>query len=87
MAALIRSDGSAGDAHPATPRQPQAGHLGVEVDGSAPVGCSPDLQNDVSDAEMPEAGRHASCELQEACHKVLPPQNGALPDWTVPQLD
>jgi len=51
------------------------------------VGWRPDLQDEVPDAEMPEARRHGSWEHQEARLAVLPNQDGALPDRTVPQLD
>jgi len=52
----------------------------------APVGCRPDLQGEVPDAEKPEAGRHGSWERQEASLAVLPDQDGALLDRAVPQL-
>jgi len=80
-AEVLRSDGSAGDAPPAVPRQPQAGDLGEEV------GWRPDLQDKVPDAGKPEAGRHGGWEHQEACLAVLPDQDGALSNQAVPQLD
>ena len=44
-------------------------------------------QDEVADAEKPQARRHGSWEPQEACLAVLPDQDGALPDRAVPQLD
>jgi len=55
MAELLRSNGNAGDASPAIPRQPQAGNLGEEMGGAAPVGWRPDLQNKVPYTGEPEA--------------------------------
>ena len=51
------------------------------------AGWRPDLQGKVSATEKPEAGRYGSRQHQEARLAVLPAQDGALPDRTVPQLD
>jgi len=52
-----------------------------EKDGGSTVGRRPDLQKQVQDAEKPEAGRHGCWKHQEACLKVLPAEDGALPHW------
>jgi len=83
MAELLRSDGSAGDASPTIP----VGDPGEEVGGGAPAPWRPDLQDEVSDAKKPKAGRHGSWGHQEASLAILPDQDGALPDRAVPQLD
>jgi len=70
-----------GDTAPQIPCQHQEGDLGEEVDGGSTVGRRPDLQKEVQDAEKPEAGRHGCWEHQEACLKVLPAEDGALPYW------
>ena len=51
------------------------------------MGWRPDLQDEIPDAEKPEAGQHGIWEHQEACLAVLPDQDGALPVRAVPQLD
>jgi len=43
-------------------------------DREAPVGCRPDLQDDTQDAQEPAAERH---------RRVLPVQDGAMPDRVV----
>jgi len=51
------------------------------------MGRRPDLQNEVQDAEKPEAGRRGGWEHREARLAVLPDLDGALPYWAVPLLD
>jgi len=87
MAEFLGQDGSADDASPTFPRQPQAGDLREEVGRSAPVGWGPDLQEEVPHAGEPEAGQRGGQQNQEARLSVLPAQDGALPDWAVSQLD
>ena len=65
---LRRPDGGTGEAPPTLPRKPQAGDVREEVGGSAPVGWRPDLQEEIKDAEKPEARRHGSWEHQEDPH-------------------
>jgi len=43
------------------------------------VGRRPDLQKEIQDAEKLETGWHSRWEHQEACLKVLPAEDGALP--------
>ena len=57
------------------------------MSGSAPVGWRSDLQGKVPAAEKPKARWRGGWEHQEACLSVLPAQDGALPNRTVPQLD
>ena len=57
------------------------------MDGSAPVGWRPDLQDEIPDAEKPEAGKNGSLGHQEASLAVLPDQDGALSVRALPQLD
>ena len=83
---LQRPVGSACDAPPAIPREPQAGDLREEVGRSAPVGWRPDLQEEVLDAEESEGGRHGSWEHQEARLAVLPAEDGTLSHRTIPAL-
>jgi len=87
MAELLRSDGSAGDTPPTIARQPQAGDLGEEVGGGAPVGWRSDPQDEIPDVKKPEARQHGSWEHQEARLAVLPAQDRALSVRAVPQLD
>ena len=82
-----RPDGSACDAPPTIPLQPQARDLGEEVGGGAPVGWRPHLQEEVPHAKEPEARYRGGRQHQEARLTVLPDQDGALPDGAVPQLD
>jgi len=51
------------------------------------MGRRPDLQDEIQDAEKPEAGWYGCRERQEARLKALPVENWALPDRTVPTLD
>jgi hypothetical protein len=51
------------------------------------MGRKPNLQNKVLPAEEPEAQRRGGRQLQEARLEVLPAQDRALPDRTLPQLD
>jgi len=51
------------------------------------VDWRPDLQNEVQDAEEPEAGRRGCWEHQEARPTVLLGEDGALPFRAVPPLD
>jgi len=72
---------------PTLSRQHQAGDRREEVGRGATVGGRPDLQEEVQDAEKPEAGRHGCGEHQAACCKVLPAEDGALPHRRIPALD
>jgi len=74
-------------ATPTVAGQPQAGDLGEEVGGSTAVGWGKGLQDEVQDAEKPEAGWHSCWELQEACLAVLPDEDGALSHRAVSPLD
>jgi len=51
------------------------------------MGWGPDLQDEIPDTGKPEARWHGCGEHQEACLKVLPDQDRALPVRTVPPLD
>jgi len=51
------------------------------------VGWRPDLQDEIQDAEKPEAGRHGDRKHQEACLAVLLAEDGALPHRVVPLVD
>jgi len=57
-----------------------------EVGRGTTVGGRADLQEEVQDAEKPEAGRHGCWQQQEASLKVLPAEDGALSHGTVPPL-
>ena len=50
------------------------------------MGWRPDVQEEIQNAEKPETGRHGCWEHQETCLEVLPAEDGALPDVTVPAL-
>jgi len=51
------------------------------------VGWGPDLQEEVQDAQEPEARRHGGWECQAAGREVLPDEDGALPRRRIPALD
>jgi len=87
MAELLGPSGGAGDASPQVSRQPHTRDLGEEVGGGAPVGWEPDLQTEEQDTEEPETRQHSCWEHQEACLAVLPGEDGALLNRTVPPLD
>jgi len=71
---LLGPAGGALDAASQIAREHQAGDRQEEVGGR------PDLQEEVQDAGKPEAGRHGGWEHQEARLKVLPAEDGALPN-------
>jgi len=48
------------------------------------VGWGPDFQDEIPDAEKPEAGRHGCWEHQEARLAVPPGEDRALAYWAVP---
>ena len=54
------------------------------MSGDASAGWGPDLQDEIQDAEKPEAGRHGCWERQEAGLTPLLGEGGALPSWAVP---
>ena len=51
------------------------------------MGGRPDLQEEIQDAEKPEAGRYDCWEHQEAHLGVLPTEDGSLPYRAVPPKD
>jgi len=51
------------------------------------MGWRPDLQEEIQNAEKPEAGRHGCWEHQEACLEVLSAEDGSLSDRRIPALD
>jgi len=51
------------------------------------VGWGPDLYKEIQNAKKPEARRYSCWEHQEACLKVLPAEDRALPYRTIPALD
>jgi len=86
MAKLLGPDGGSPHATPAVPRKPQAGDFGEKVGGSSAMGWRPDLQEEIQNAEKPQAGRRGRWEYQEACFKVLSAEGRARPHWTVPAI-
>jgi len=83
MAQLLGLDEGARDAAPTIARKPQARDFGEEVGGSAAMGWRPDLQDEIQNAEKPQAGRHGGWKYQETCFKILPAESVALPHRTV----
>jgi len=51
------------------------------------MGWRPDLQEEIQNAEMPEAGWHGCWEHQQACLEVLSAEDGALSDRRISALD
>jgi len=51
------------------------------------MGGRPNPQEEIQNAEEPEAGRRGGWKQQETCLTVLPGEDGALPDRAVPIMD
>ena len=87
MAGILGSGrGNCVQCHSTVPCKPQARDHGEEVGGSKAMGWRPDFQEEIQNAGKPGARRRGRGQHQEARLTVLPAENGALPELTVPAL-
>jgi len=86
MAELLGPTGGTRDAAPKISCASQAGDLREEVGGGPAMGWTPDLQEEILDAEKPEARRHGGREHQEAFLAVLPGEDWELPYRAIPPM-